>query len=105
MKDIKIRQGETLELSFEADDSSVQTVEFKAVNDQEVVVMNTTASFTDQKATVRVDDTLLPVGEYPYTLTLTYSDGFKEVWSGSGPCGDDCELAKVIICASLEGVS
>lgn len=104
--DITIRQGETLQIPIEADDSSAVGVQFQAAQDG-VVYIDETENFVDGKATIKTDDTQLATGEYEYMLTVTYSDGVIDKLPDPGDCMDgDCELPKLIVCqGTFTGVS
>lgn len=109
--DITIRQGETLQIPIEADDTSAVSVQFQAALDG-VVYIDETESFVignDGKATATIftNDTLLETGDYEYMLTVTYTDGVIDILPDPDGCLDgDCELPKLIVCqGTFTGVS
>lgn len=96
--DITLRQGETLQIPIEADDTSAVSVQFQVAKDGTVYI-DETVDFTDGKATVSTNDTMLALGEYEYMLTVTYSDGVIDILPDPEDCDTgDCELPKLIVC-------
>ena len=101
MENPVIRRGETLELTFKADDATALTVQLKAVKDG-VVYFDETEPFVDSIAVIRTNDTNVAVGEYPFTLKVVYEDGFIEILPDAEDCDGDCELPSIIVCESTE---
>lgn len=100
-EDISIRRGETFELSIEADDETAVSVRLVAVNSDSVVYIDETAEFNSSgEATIQTDDTFIPLGNYEYTLTITYSDGVVDILPDPDMCDDDCDLPKIKVCKS-----
>ena len=98
MDTIKIRQGETLQIPIEADDSTAVSVQFQVVKDG-IIYLDVTESFVDGKATIFTNDTLLEIGDYEYIITITYSDGVVDILPDPDDCdGDDCEFPDFIVC-------
>ena len=107
--DISIRQGETLQIPITADDTSAVSVRFQAAQDG-VVYIDEEENFTivDGKAvaTISTQNTTLPVGEYEYMLTITYSDGVIDKLPDPQNCDGDCSLPALNICeGEFTGVS
>lgn len=100
MEDISIRRGETLELGIEADDTSAVSVQLVATNGDGDVLIDETELFEDGEATIRTNDTLIPLGDYEYTLTIVYSDGAVDILPDPDDCDDECDLPKLTICKS-----
>lgn len=103
---ITIRQGETLQVGFSADDLSAQTVRLVAVDEGGQVVVDELASFStvDGKrvASISTENTLLAVGEYEYMITIEYQDGTLEKLPDADLCEGDCELPKLIVCKAID---
>lgn len=103
--DIRIRQGETLQIPITADDDSAISVQFQVAQNGTIYI-DETELFVDGEATISTDDTNHPTGEYEYMLTITYSDGVIDKLPDSDSCEEGCELPKLIICESITtGVS
>lgn len=101
MEDLIIRRGETLELTIKADDDSAVSVNLRAAQNGNIVI-DETESFANGAATIRTSDTMLPLGDYEYTLKVVYSDGFIEILPDADDCGDECDLPVIKVCESLE---
>lgn len=104
--DIKIRQGETLQIPVTINDPSAESVRFVAASQSGEVVLDITEQFTvtDNKATATIftNDTLIPTGDYSYMLVVTYADEVVDILPDSSECsGDDCKLPLLIVCESL----
>lgn len=108
-----IRQGATLPLSVTVDDSTAQgaTIVLKTSTDAATISLQKTASFTgiDERTadlTLSDSETLLPVGEYVYQISISYSDGVVEKYPDTEGCDGECEFPTITICAALDvGVS
>lgn len=99
--DMTIRQGETLQIPIEADDVSAVSVLFQAAQDG-VIYLEELENFEvvegKATATIFIQDTNLPTGEYEYMLTIVYEDGSIDKLPDTTDCGDDCSLPLLIIC-------
>ena len=106
MDTISIRQGETLQLPIEADDSSAVSVQFQVVKDN-IIYLDETENFVDGKATIFSNDTLLEIDEYYYIVTIEYSDGAIDILPDPSDCdGEDCDFPAFIVCkGAVTGVS
>ena len=97
---ITVRVGETLQVPIIIDDVSADTVNFKAWNDDGVII-DETENFvvvgTNAEATISLIVTD-PAGTYNYLLTVTYSDGVVEKLPDLTDCEGDCETPELIIC-------
>jgi hypothetical protein len=98
MENISIRQGETFEMGIECDDTSALSVRFLATSEG-VAYIDEIEQFIDGQATIRTEATNIPLGDYEFTLTITYSDGVIDILPDSSECsGDDCALPVLTIC-------
>lgn len=102
MENIAIRRGETLELTIKADDDTASTVELRAVDKDDAIVIDLVESFVNGVAVIRIANLLLPYGEYEYTLKVEYVDGFTEIYPDVDNCGGECSLPVIKVCKSLE---
>lgn len=107
--DIKVRRGETLELSVTADDLTADTVRLVVSNDAEGIIIDETESFStvddERVATISTTDTVHPLGDYEYMLVVEYSDGFIEKLPDAVDCDEDeadCSLPTLTICEALD---
>jgi hypothetical protein len=100
MENISIRRGETLELPVEVDDESALTVRFVATQDDTVYIDQLESFDDDGRATIHTNNTFIPLGEYEFTLSITYSDGIVDILPDASDCDGSCELPKLIICKS-----
>lgn len=104
--DIKIRQGETLEITFTADDDTADTIQLIAKNDDQGEIINETANFSTIEgkriATITTNDTVHPVDDYEYMLVIEYNDGFIEKLPDAADCEDDCDLPTLSICEAID---
>jgi hypothetical protein len=111
MDDIKIRRGETLEMTVTADDDTADTLNLIVAASDGTVIINETENFStvdgDRVAVIRTDDTDHEEAEYEYMLTITYSDGVVDKMPDPANCEDeDCDLPTLTICKTLDsGVS
>lgn len=103
--DIKIRQGETLQIPVTINDTSAESVRFIVADESEIVIdLIEQFEVIDGKATATIftNDTLIEAGEYSYMLVVTYSDGVVDFLPDVNECdSDNCDLPKLIICESL----
>lgn len=99
MDNLSVRQYETLEFAVEADDDSAVTVRFIA-SQNGTVFIDELESFINGEATIRVLEVDIPLGEYEYTLTITYSDETVDILPDADECGDDCDLPTLTVCKS-----
>lgn len=107
--DIKIRQGETLQIPVVSDDTSAASVQLQVAQNGTVYI-NEIETFTvnddgKAEATIRTDDTSLPTGDYEYMLTVIYQDGSIDKLPDPDECDGDCRLPKFIVCEGEFGVS
>lgn len=101
MNNISIRQGETFEVGIRADDSSAVSVRFQVAKD-DVIHIDETATFLEKKASIRTNETDLPLGEYEYMITVVYSDGFIEMLPDPEKCAQGIEeLPKFTVSKSI----
>lgn len=100
MDNLSVRRYETLELGIEADDDSAVAVRFIASKDGTVFIDEEAPFNNDGEATIRVQEVDIPLGEYEYTLTLTYSDGTVDILPDASDCGDECDLPTLEVCKS-----
>lgn len=117
---LKVRQGETLSLSVEEDDTSAETVTIivkESVDDVSPLIYHT-ANFVNgstvglplvaRVADLTLDDgeTGIPTGEYIYQLTVTYTDGLILKYPDASTCEDECDFPPFVVCDALDpGVS
>lgn len=97
---ISIRRGETLEYPVEADDESAVSVRLLATNDDGDSIFDLTEPFVDGEATLRTDETFVPLGAYEFTLTVTYSDDVVDILPDPDGCDGECELPILTVCKS-----
>ena len=96
---MSIRRGETLQIPIEADDESAVSVRF-LVTKNGVSYIDETEDFVDGKATISTDDTYIPIGDYEFSYTMTYSDGVIDILPDTDDCDGDCELPVFTVCKS-----
>jgi len=99
MENLVIRQGETLELSVKTDDDSATTVQLLATKEGSTFI-DKTEPFVNRVAVLRTNDTIIPLGEYEYSLTVVYSDGFIDELPDTQDCEGDCDFPTLTICKS-----
>ena len=106
MDTITIRQGETLQIPIEADDSTAVSVQFQVVKDG-IIYLDVLENFVDGKATIFTNDTLLEIGDYEYIVTITYEDGVVDILPDPTDCVDgDCDFPAFIVCkGAVIGIS
>ena len=101
MDTITIRQGETLQIPIEADDSTAVSVQFQVVKDG-IIYLDVLENFVDGKATIFTNDTLLEIGTYEYIITVTYEDGVVDILPDPDECeGDDCDFPEFVVCKGV----
>lgn len=101
MNNITIRQGETLQLPITIDDGAAETVLFQIIKNNKSV-SETIAIFENKKANILIEQLMLPIGEYRYMLTITYTDGIIDKLPDVSDCNDDsCELPTINICEGI----
>lgn len=111
MTDLQIRQGETLSLTIESDDTTASTVRLVVKKTGQSIIIDETANFStiDGKrvAVIETDDTNHTVDTYNYMLTVTYADGTVKKLPDASDCADgDCDLPELTICEAIDlGVS
>lgn len=91
--DISVRQGETFQLPITVDDETALTVTLKVWGDTEII--NETANFVDGEATIDTGVITQDIGDYNYSVTVTYSDGTIDILPDN--C-DNCEFPSFEIC-------
>ena len=106
MDTIKIRQGETLQIPIEADDSTAVSVQFQVVKDG-IIYLDVLEQFVDGLATIFTNDTILEIGDYEYIITITYEDGVVDILPDPANCGDgDCDFPTFTVCrGAVVGIS
>jgi hypothetical protein len=106
MDTITIRQGETLQLPFEADDVTAVSVQFQVVKDG-IIYIDELENFVTGKATIFTNDTLLEIGDYEYIVTIVYADGVVDILPDPSTCEEgDCDLPLFTVCkGAVLGIS
>lgn len=110
MDTITIRNGESLSLQVNTDDTEAESVAIlvkDTVNAASYLIYET-ATFTDKIANIEISasETNITPGDYIYQLTITNSDGTIEKYPDVSNCDGDCDFPAFIICDSLDlGVS
>lgn len=103
--DKSIRKGQTYEETIYADDESAEEVQLLVSDDEDNIIINETASFTDvdgkRVATITTNDTNHDTGEYKYMFWITYEGDVKIPLPNTDDCGDNCDLPKFTICESI----
>ena len=102
MKDMKIEQGEVVDILIEDKEAvKARLLVSKTVDD--TAIIDVEESFTDGKAQITLlnAQTDKPVGDYVYQIRLYDADNEYIVLDGD--C-DDCTLAKFVICPVIKGV-
>lgn len=107
MDNLQIRQGETLTLNIQSDDSSADTVRIVVKKPNENAIIDEMASFSvvDGKtvAIISTSDTNKPIDTYQYMLTITYTDGSIKKLPDASDCEEgDCTLPELIICEAID---
>lgn len=110
MDTLKIRQGETLSIKIESEDESAVTARFISRKENETPVIDVVASFAavDGKwvAMIETTDTNKPVGDYLYSVVLTFLDDTIDKLPDPDECEGDCDFPTLTICEALDlGVS
>lgn len=95
-----IRQGATLPLTVENDETGATTATITLSQD-DAVVLTKTASFVGLTADISLSatDTLLPVGVYDYMITVVNDDDTVDKYPDTANC-TDCELPTIEICVA-----
>lgn len=107
MDNLQIRQGDTLTLTIESDDTTADTVRIVVKKPNVTAVIDEIASFSlvDGKtiAIIETSDTNIPIDTYNYMLTITYTDGTIKKLPDASNCTDgDCELPELTVCEALD---
>lgn len=106
MDDLRIRQGETLEITVTSDELNATSVRFVARKGDATPIIDETELFTtvdgERVATISTNDTNHAVDEYEYMLTITYDDGFVDKLPDASQCDDDCDLPILAICEAID---
>lgn len=101
IKDVRIRQGATFERTFTDTDMTADTLTVTMSNDSGVVASDTASYVTvddERVATVSVVADM-PLGEYEYMYTITYTDGFViKLPDSQGYSDGSCDLPILTIC-------
>lgn len=101
MDDIKIRRGATFEETWTDTDLTASTITITVSDDSGIVGTNTaTYTLVDGKmvATILLDTSTIPVGDYEYMYTIEY-DGKTIKLPDPDDCGDEtCELPVFSVC-------
>jgi len=100
MEDFTVRRGEIFDFGVVADDLSAVSVQFIASKNNVVYVDETETFNDDGEATIRIDTNDLPLGDYLYSLTITYSDGTVDILPDPEDCDGDCDLPVFTVCTS-----
>jgi hypothetical protein len=104
VKDITIRQGETLRQTVTVDEEGAVSATFVAT-DGVTNVIEETANFSGLTADITVLNTIVPTGTYEYYVSILWDDDTVDYLPDSSACSDDeCELPELTICA-VPGVS
>lgn len=90
METIKVRYGESFDLKLESDDVTAQTVTLFVGKEGALPKITVPANFVSGIAFLEgtPDSTKIPLGEYKYQLTVTFSDGKVRKY----PTAEDCEV-------------
>jgi len=104
---MKIRRGETLRLSVDADSEDEASVDFiVARKNNYEVIYNENFPFTVMKAEIVVPSGTTDAwydDEYYYQWTVHHVDGSIDKYPSADWCGDDeCELPILEVCFSLD---
>lgn len=105
MKDEKIRQGATFEVTLTDTILTADTATITISDADGDIVAQETESFAlvDEVPTVtlRVDTTDIEVGEYEYMYTINYSDPAVVKLPDVSKCGDEpCALPAFVVCVA-----
>jgi len=102
MKDERIRQGATFEVTLKDTDLTAETATL-TVSSEDGIEAQGTGTYTETDgvmyATIRIDTTDVPVAEYEYMYTITYADDIIVKLPSADDCDEgDCSLPKFIVC-------
>lgn len=100
-KNLTVRIGENLQIPVQIDDISATTVQFKAWDSNDNIVINEIESFTINGSIAEATINVLvtgPEGTYSYLLIVTYSDGVIEKLPDLSECDEECGLPELVIC-------
>lgn len=102
MNKITVRQGETFQLPVTIDDDSAESVALKVWSDSEII--NVEEVFVSGEATIDAGLITDEIGEYSYSITITYSDGAIDILPDVNNCSS-CEFPIFEICQGSMGTS
>ncbi len=106
MDNLSIRRGASLPLHLVVDDTTALTVTLTAKKEASDLVpaLEKQASFVDGEAdlVLTATDTLIPVDEYLYQVTVDFPGGVVEKYPDSDDCEGECGFPTLTICESLD---
>lgn len=104
MKDIIIRQGETIRQTITVDEEGAVSATFVAT-DGVTNVIEELATFSGLTADISVTDTVIPADSYDYYVSILWDDGSIDYLPDNSSCDEEvCEFPQLTICA-VPGVS
>lgn len=107
LPELSYREGETLDLSFQADEDAT-SVDFivSQTSSSPTPSIYETANFVDGEAFIN-EPVDIAEGDYVYQITYVYSNGDVEKYPKANNCdGDECDLPSFKVCPALDpGVS
>ena len=99
--DRSVRKGEHFELSGRTNDDTVASATLKVWNDTGIKLTET-GTFVDRRVTIDAGIIDLPLGEYKYSLTITYLDGKPDILPNPLQCDGtdpDCGFPVLTVCS------